>query len=59
MKEGWKPRGIRFGRKRSINRETVLQLKESGTGATAIARQMHIGRSTVYKILKEEKAHAA
>jgi DNA invertase Pin-like site-specific DNA recombinase len=53
-----KIKGIKFGRKRSINRETVLQLKTNGVGATEIAKQMHIGRATVYKILNEEKAHA-
>jgi DNA invertase Pin-like site-specific DNA recombinase len=51
-----KAKGIKFGRKRSINRERVLQLK-SDTGATEIAKQLNIGRSTVYKIIKEEKSH--
>ncbi len=36
----------------------MLQLKASGMGATDIAKQMGIGRSTVYKILKEEKSYA-
>jgi DNA invertase Pin-like site-specific DNA recombinase len=53
-----KIKGIKFGRKRSINRERVLQLKTSDIGATEIANQMNIGRSTVYKILNEEKPHA-
>jgi DNA invertase Pin-like site-specific DNA recombinase len=51
-----KAKGIKFGRKRSINRETVLQLKADGVGATEIARQMRIGRATVYKILKEVRS---
>jgi DNA invertase Pin-like site-specific DNA recombinase len=54
-----KAKGIKFGRKRSINRRELLRLKASGLGAGAIAKQMSIGRSTVYKILKEEKSHAA
>ena len=53
-----KARGMKFGRKRSINRKQVLILKANGTGVTEIKKQMNIGRSTVYKILKEEKAHA-
>lgn len=53
-----KTKGIKFGRKRSINRKDLLRLKES-IGAAETARQMHIGRSTVYKILKEERAYAA
>lgn len=53
-----KTRGVKFGRKRSINRKLVLQLRAGGAGATAIKNQMNIGRSTVYKILKEEKVHA-
>ncbi|WP_277973484.1 helix-turn-helix domain-containing protein, partial [Pantoea agglomerans] len=32
---------------------SVLALHHGGTGATAIARQLSIARSTVYKILSE------
>ena len=53
-----KARGVKFGRKRSINRKQVVQFKVNKIGATEIAKQMNIGRSTVYKILKEERAHA-
>ena len=49
-----KNKGIKFGRKRSIDRKKVCELYHSGTGATAISQQMKIGRSTVYKILKQE-----
>ena len=52
-----KIKGIKFGRKRSINRKQLLQLKAGGAGATDIAKQMSIGRATVYKILQEEKSH--
>ena len=45
--------GVKFGRKRSINRKKVLAMKAQRVGATEIAKQLAIGRSTVYKILKE------
>lgn len=47
-----KARGVTFGRKPSVDRKRVLALHEKGVGATDIARQMNMGRSTVYKILK-------
>ncbi|WP_368302069.1 recombinase family protein [Kluyvera sichuanensis] len=50
-----KLKGIKFGRKRSVDRLNVLSLHQAGTGATEIARQLYIARSTVYKILKDEK----
>ena len=46
-----KAKGIRFGRKPTVDRIQLDHLKASGLGATAIARQMNIGRSTVYKLL--------
>lgn len=51
-----KAKGIRFGRKPSIDREKLLELRKSGMGGTAIAREMGVARSTVYKILKAESA---
>jgi len=48
-----KAKGVKFGRKRHINRDKVLTLKSQGMGATAIAKELNIGRSTVYKILDE------
>ena len=48
-----KAKGVKFGRKRRIDRQKVLALKAQGIGATAIAKQMGIGRSTVYRILQE------
>ena len=48
-----KAKGVKFGRKRTIDRKKLLALHESGMGAAAIARQMGIGRSTVYKLLVE------
>lgn len=47
-----KAKGVKFGRKRSIDREKVFEMKAEGIGATAIAKQLNIGRSTVYKILE-------
>ncbi|MCR9782677.1 recombinase family protein [Proteus mirabilis] len=49
-----KLKGIKFGRKRSVNRSIVLALHQKGAGATEIARQLSIARSTVYKILEDE-----
>ena len=48
-----KANGVKFGRKRSIDRKTIQALHEQGIGATDIAKQMGIGRSTVYKLLNE------
>lgn len=50
-----KLKGIRFGRKRSINRKQVLSLRQKGLGASEISRQLNIARSTVYKIIEDEK----
>jgi len=46
-----KKKGIKFGRKQSIDHEKVNQLKNDGYGATKIAQEMGISRSAVYKIL--------
>lgn len=48
-----KARGVKFGRKRSIDRGKLLDLHMSGIGATKIAKEMNIGRSTVYKLINE------
>lgn len=50
-----KAKGVKFGRKRTINRDKVISLYSQGTGATAISKEIGIARSTVYKILKAEK----
>ena len=44
-------RGIKMGRKRSVDYQTVKELFQKGVGATKIAKDMGIGRSTVYKAL--------
>jgi len=48
-----KAKGVKFGRKRTVDREKILTMKAQGFGARDIAKQRGIGRSTVYKILKE------
>lgn len=47
-----KAKGIKFGRKQSINYNQVKELYQQGVGATEIARKLKIGRSTIYKIIK-------
>ena len=48
-----KSKGVKFGRKRTVDRERVYAMKAQGIGATEIANQLRIGRSTIYKLLKE------
>ena len=50
-----KNKGIKFGRKRSVNRNKLLKLKAEGIKGTALAKEMKISRAAVYKILKEEQ----
>ncbi|RLV57825.1 recombinase family protein [Parashewanella curva] len=47
-------KGIRFGRKPSVDRSQVIKLKRSGVQASEIAKQLGIARSTVYAICKQE-----
>jgi DNA invertase Pin-like site-specific DNA recombinase len=53
-----KGKGVKFGRKRRVNRQQVLTMKAQNLGASAIAKQLNIGRSTVYKILSETNEEA-
>jgi DNA invertase Pin-like site-specific DNA recombinase len=46
-------KGIKFGRKRSIDRDVFKQLYNKGMGATEISGHLGIGRSTVYKLIQE------
>ena len=48
-----KSKGVKFGRKRTVDREKVYAMKAQGIGATEIANHLGIGRSTIYKLLKE------
>jgi len=50
-----KEKGVKFGRKPTIDRKKLKQLHKQGLGATEISKQMSIGRSTVYKLLNEGK----
>ncbi|EQC1412635.1 recombinase family protein [Providencia rettgeri] len=50
-----KLKGVRFGRRRTIDRNAVLALRQEGNGAPAIARELNIARSTVYKVLEDDK----
>jgi DNA invertase Pin-like site-specific DNA recombinase len=47
-----KAKGVYKGRKPSIDREEVERLRASGMGASAIAKQLGIGRASVYRILR-------
>ena len=40
-----------WGRKPSVDVERVRELKESGMGASAIAKELGIGRASVYRAL--------
>jgi DNA invertase Pin-like site-specific DNA recombinase len=46
-----KERGVYKGRKISINREKVNELRSQGMGASSIARELGIGRASVYRCL--------
>lgn len=48
-----KLKGVKFGRKPTVDRKKVASLYKTGIGATKVARQLGIGRSTVYKLLQE------
>jgi DNA invertase Pin-like site-specific DNA recombinase len=48
-----KAKGVKFGRKPFVDRNKLNALRQQGLGATEIAKQKGIGRSTVYKLLKE------
>jgi DNA invertase Pin-like site-specific DNA recombinase len=46
-----KERGVYKGRKPSVDVEKVKELKASGMGASAIAKELGIGRASVYRAL--------
>ena len=54
-----KAKGIKFGRKPTVDQQRLQTLHRQGVGATEIARQLNIGRSTVYKILASLPDNAA
>ena len=47
-----KEKGVYKGRKPSIDVEAVKELKEKGMGASAIAKELGIGRASVYRALE-------
>jgi DNA invertase Pin-like site-specific DNA recombinase len=51
-----KVKGIRFGRKRTIDRKKIIQLRATGLSAIKIAKEVNIARATVYKIVNEKTA---
>lgn len=48
-----KSKGIKFGRKESIDRNKLEELLEKGIGATAISKEMGISRQSVYLLKKK------
>jgi len=46
-----KEKGVYKGRKHSVDVERVKELHDSGLGASAIAKEMGIGRASVYRAL--------
>lgn len=48
-----KSQGVYKGRKRSIDRELLFELHRSGLGPAAIAKELNIGRTSVYRCLAE------
>ena len=47
-----KEKGVYKGRKPSIDVDAVKELKEKGLGASAIAKELGIGRASVYRALE-------
>ena len=53
-----KERGVYKGRRPSIDAGRVRALQAEGLGASAIAAQLGVGRASVYRLTKPEKAPA-
>jgi len=49
-----KKKGVYKGRKPSIDVEQVQLLREQGLGASAIAKELGIGRASVYRVLEKQ-----
>lgn len=47
-------KGVKFGRKRWVDRKKLIDLHAKGWSAINISKELNIRRTTVYKILKEE-----
>jgi DNA invertase Pin-like site-specific DNA recombinase len=50
--EAAKANGVYKGRKQNLDYDKVIELKKSGMGATAIARELGCHRTMVYHVLK-------
>jgi|TARA_R100001132_G_C3274045_1_gene96122 DNA invertase Pin-like site-specific DNA recombinase len=50
-----KVKGVYKGRKPSIDFDAVTELRDKGLGATAIAKELGIGRASVYRLEKSLK----
>lgn len=48
-----KERGVYKGRKPTIDRAKIISLREKGLGPSAIAKEMGVGRASVYRILSQ------
>lgn len=48
-----KEKGVYKGRKATIDAREVMSLKEKGLGASAIAKQLGIGRASVYRVIQQ------
>ncbi|MBK1667650.1 integrase [Rhodovibrio sodomensis] len=48
-----KAKGVYKGRPPKIDTDKVRELRDEGMGATAIAKEMGIGRASVYRVLDE------
>ena len=48
-----KQKGVYKGRKSSIDADKIKELKDSGLGASAIAKEMNIHRDSVYRVLRD------
>ena len=49
-----KQKGVYKGRKSSIDADRIIEMKQSGIGATTIAKEMGIHRDSVYRVLKNQ-----
>lgn len=49
-----KKAGVYKGRKPSIDKNEITRMRDSGMGASAIAKQLGIGRASVYRLLNKE-----
>ena len=48
-------KGVYKGRKRSIDREKIIELKAEGMGPTAIAKELGVSRMSVHRALTETR----